>query len=600
MTAAVESWDDDADFHGDLFTHSVSTVQTSLSSRRSINSESNFGDEDWQVQVTIKNDDTASDALLSAQRAGIPLPANIPAKALVGGSITRLGKKNSRQRLNDEWTEDLGAPNNGGSLTLKPRKADASTGRIDEIMEEKDDFDMWDGGSLGIRNAGTNKSGRNRSSSLAGISPSLASNTFDNEDDDLRGLELPGVVDLHARLRERQAAEARNVSVTIPKSGGAATPANRQDDDYDDFFDDLDVGPTEDTFDPKKLTLHRNIKSKPSKSDLSTPSRLPMTTLTFTERPGATKIPRPVPTIAKPVLPKIQPVMEPLNNNNILRQRLQPTTTSAQLLRSKRSMPVMRSNYSISQKPNVPFLPGNPSTNRNPVQHQQSHLRRDSDPHRAISPPPRSFSRLSNAYIPDTPSRTSRRCDFASKDLAREASSKRTLTKPQKKKYFGDGTELEIFDDLPTSAVKESRFIKQPSTKIAPRTLRNIPSRLDLKDQKSSIADRPMSGLETPSSPQKLFQETSNTPRYLRDTTASRIARETRLANTVTNPRAKSSDGSNIPNLAHWKAQVAARSPHTSPSTSRNKVRRVQPGLIRPGDTNLVKSKLSRYYNLRA
>ncbi|PNS14621.1 Protein byr4 [Sphaceloma murrayae] len=599
MTAAVESWDDDMDFQGDLFAHSVSTVQTSLSSRLSVNSESNIGEEDWQVQVTPNDDNSTSHAIQSAKRAGVPIPSNVPASALMGGSIKRLGKKNSRQKLDDGWGDDLDIPMAGG-LTLKPRKAEPPPTIQDD--EEHDDFDEFEG-SLGIRFAGTNKQ-RNRSTSTSAMSPSLGSQTAES-DDDFNGLELPGGdVDLQGLLRKRQAAEAAKVSESVtpieqpkalitPKSPGFLQES-------DNFFDDLEVGGG-DVFDPKKLTLHKNIKQKPSRTNLSTPARAPTTTLTFTDRPAATRIPRPVPS-AKPNQSRLETVMEPGATQQPLRLRLQPTTTSAQLLRSKRSMPVMKSNYSLSNKPSIPFLPAGSSVQSHHVAAKPSHLRRDSDPHRGASPPPRSLSRLSNAYVPDTPSRSSRRLDFAPKDLLREAAAKRTLTRPAKKKVFGDGSELEVFDDLPTSVTKESKFLKQPSTRTAPKTLRNIPSRLDLREHgtgaRSALTDRmstPLPGPQTPRSPLKIFQENSNTPRYLRDTAASRIARESRLANA---PRPRS-EGPNMPVSNKWQAQIVSRSPHTSPSAARNKGRRVQPSLIKPGDTNIVKSEKGMTFNPR-
>ena len=283
---------------------------------------------------------------------------------------------------------------------------------------------------------------------------------------------------------------------------------------------------------------------------------------------------------------------------SVIRQRLQPTTTGAQLLRSKRSMPVLRGNYPLNTKPPIPFNPPSTSTQSSHVAAKGSaySLRRDSDPNRGFSPPPRSFSRLSNAFVPDTPSRTPRRADVAPKDLAKEASSKRTMTKPQKKRFFGDGSELEAFDDLPTSAVKESKFLKQPTLRNAPKTLRNIPSRLDMKEQggtvRAAIPDRmttPLPGPQTPVSPLKAFQDQSNTPRYLRDTAASRIARESRLAtNTGSRPR---SEGPLMPVSVNWRAQVAARSPHTSPSAARSKGRRAQPNLIKPGEATIAKSE---------
>jgi len=594
--AAVENWDDDADFQGDLFTHSVSTVQTSQSSRRSITSESNTADEDWDFELTPNDDTSTNHAIESAKQAGVPIPHNIHPSALTGGTIKKLGKKASRPKLDETWGEELDFPEDGG-LTLKPKKLEISAASFQE--DDKDDFDDLEG-SLGIRFAGTKRDARNRSSSASAMSPSLGSQTAESEDDDFRGLELPeGPMDLQAALTKRQQVEIGKtpepeIKVEQPKAQPPTPKSPKFLEENDDFFADLDIEGG-DLFDTKKLSLHKNVKQKAGKSFTPLPTRTPLTSITFTaDKPATTRIPRPV--TAPKSTSRLEPVFE-TGAAHSAKSRLQPTTTSAQLLRSKRSMPVMRNNLPLYAKSNQPFLPAGSSTthSHHASSKPTSHLRRDSDPYRAVSPQPRPFSRLSNAYVPDTPSRNSRRPDVASRELAREAAAKRTLTKPQRKRFFGDGSELEIFDDLPTSASKEAKFIKQPSMRTAPKNLRNIPSRLDLQGAGSKLPfpDRMTTPLppQTPRSPVKVFQETSNTPRYLRDTAASRIARESRLANSSNNtinsrPR---SEGPLMPVTTNWKAQIAARSPHASPSAARNKGKRAQPGLIKPSDAPAVK-----------
>ncbi|KAK5012655.1 hypothetical protein LTR39_004038 [Cryomyces antarcticus] len=211
--------------------------------------------------------------------------------------------------------------------------------------------------------------------------------------------------------------------------------------------------------------------------------------------------------------------------------------------------------------------------------------------------------------IPDTPSRPSRRPDLAPAALAREAAARRTLTKPPRRRNFGDGSELEIFDDLPISATKESKFIKAPSGRGAPKTLRNQPSRSELS--RLPIPDRfamqtPQPPPMTPRGPLKPYgyglQE--NTPRYLRDTTASRIARESRLSTAnsggahVAGSRPRS-EGPLMPVSTNWKAQVAARSPHTSPGATRGKGKGKpsQLGLIKPLGPTMAKTEKGMTYN---
>ncbi|KAH0292210.1 hypothetical protein M436DRAFT_37884 [Aureobasidium namibiae CBS 147.97] len=579
MAAAdIESWDDDVDFQGDLFTNSVSTVQTHFSSRLSLRSESAPADDDWHVMLPPNDDSSANNAIQSARlQAGIPIPSNVPPSALMSGKIQRLGNAPSRRTLpprqDDDWADDLEISNDA-PLSLKQPKPS-----YQEHEEEHDDFDDFTEGSLGIRFAGTRRDQRNRSFSGSqlgsAMSPSLGSVMTESEDD-FGGLELPeGPIDLSKMLKKRQ----QQVEV----------PLTLQSHDEDDFESGLDIG-AGNVFDPSKLTLHRNIQQRQAKSSSST--RAPTTTLTFSEKPSATRIPRPVPS-SKPAS-RLEPVFEP-GATLVTRQRPQPSTSGSNFLRNKRSMPVLRGPPQHTAKP-VPFLPAGSSaqshhqtTAKPPSRASAYHLRREGEPQRSQSPTPRPYSRLSSGYVPDTPSRSGRRADLAPAALAREAASKRTVTKPSRRRNFGDGTELDLFDDLPTSSTKESRYLKQPSARGAPKSVRNIPSRIDVTGStKIPLPERMQTPAPvTPRSPMpmKSFQDQSNTPRYLRDTAASRIARESRLRAAGTG-RPKS-EGPLMPVSTNWKAQIAARSPHTSPSASRIKAKR--PQLIAPSTTNVGK-----------
>lgn len=607
----MECWDDDADFQGDFnpLGNSVGTAQTSISSRLSVHSESLAGDDDWNLELQPNNELSTTQAIQSAKQAGIPLPSNVPSSALLGGTIKRLGKKPSRQKIGDDWDNDLEMPDSG--LTLKP-KAKAP----EPLDEDFDDFDDLEG-SLGIRFAGTKRDTRERSFSPSGMSPSMGSATAESEEDELRGLELPeGPMDFDAILKKRRATEAElsDMSQTSPAIEQPATvnlhkKSKLLADDNDDFLNDFDLGGG-DILDHRKTRMNKNLKIKSTKPTAPAPLR-PATTINFHDKPTdkpmhmRSHLPRPV-SGSKPAS-RLEPVFES-GASQAIRERRQPTTTGAQLLRSKRSMPAIGSSQRTSiptQKPS--FLPA--SGPSHPSQHNASaaaqrampyHLRRDSDPNRkgAQSPPPRPHSRLSNAYVPETPSRGARqqRKDLAPAALAREAAAKRTLTKPARRRNFGDGSELEIFDDLPTSTTKESKFVKEPVARgnITRQGLRPAASRTNLRDPTKrgnlAIPDRMMTPAppRTPASPSKGFHDVqSNTPSYLRDTAASRIARESKITSNA-RPR---SEGPLMPLSTNWKAQVAARSPHTSPGTQRQKMQRIQPTLIKHMGPSMAKGK---------
>lgn len=244
--------------------------------------------------------------------------------------------------------------------------------------------------------------------------------------------------------------------------------------------------------------------------------------------------------------------------------KAQPITTSSQYLKSKRSMPVLNrhapsparapsrgGDYSSrpglssrpktpversgtdayqSRKPPLPFLPaGTPHSHSHHITTRSSrNFNRpnssDSNENATFNRP---LSRLSNFHRPTTP--PSRR-DHAPEALAREAAGKRTMTKPARRRAFGDGHELEIFDDLPTSASHESKFLKQPVARGAPKSVQ-MRSRLGLQQQnnQSTTSLSEHSGhSHTPAVPSSPIKKEA-VPRFARDTNASRLAREQRI-----------------------------------------------------------------------
>lgn len=297
----------------------------------------------------------------------------------------------------------------------------------------------------------------------------------------------------------------------------------------------------------------------------------------------------------------------------------EPATTSAQLLRAKRSMPAMRSQQASpakppptynrppsradsgsrqalpsrpktpvdrsgaesslgnTRKPPVPFLPaGSSHSQSHHVSVKSSrHFRRHDSSDSNEQAPLRSISRLSNTQRPETPTGRGRK-DLAPEHLTQKATAKRTITKPTRRRNFGDGSELEVFDDLPTSASTESKFVKQPIARGGPRV--GLRSRLG---QPSHIP--PPSRTETPLPPMSPTKQ-DYTPRFARDTNASRIAREQRTGAASVNPR--NEGGPLVPVSTNWKAQIAARG-LASPSAHRGKKAKIpgpstKPCLIKP------------------
>ncbi len=527
-----------------------------------------------------------------------------------------------------------------GELKLAPRKDAPRTPQQDEEIDME-----WAEGSLGTRHGGTRRDFRSdRSSSVSALSPSVSSClTAESEDDGLDCLVLPsGPLKFDEVLKKRQqdqSPDAPSYSAEHHAAKGAAAK--------DDFFDDFEIGDG-DVFDSGKLTLNRNVKHKTQRT--TSPPKRPATTLTFTNnktQANSTRIPRlhggrerprstlePVseggPTAARfrrpesrlsghiaqssisnipaPSLPSAPSTpsrrgLRHQDSRDIL--RTEPvTTTNAQLLRSKRSMPVMRSMQSPTKQPPYPQPPsrnemGAISSRLNfqprpktPTDRSESRLgdarrpaflpagvsnsqsqhgsmkttttrnirRHDSgDSHESGAIPSRPFSRLT--HRPETPGRGR---NVAPLELTLAA--KKPITKPTRRRNFGDGTELEIFDDLPTSATIENKFTKQPIGRGAPKSLRNKLGQSHITGSTSSLASRTETPMPcTPLSPTKQVYP-DFTPRFARETAASRNAREQRNPSVSINAALREplhpvrESGPLAPLSTNWKAQVMARS----------------------------------------
>ncbi|KAL9126111.1 MAG: hypothetical protein Q9217_004785 [Psora testacea] len=186
------------------------------------------------------------------------------------------------------------------------------------------------------------------------------------------------------------------------------------------------------------------------------------------------------------------------------------------------------SSMSNVRRPPVPFLPAGTSSAQShhvSIKTSRHFNRPNSSDSNDNAPINRPLSRVSHSHRPSTP--TNRR-DHAPEALTREAASKRTLTKPTRRRQFGDGNELEVFDDLPTSASIESKYTKQPVARGAPKSVQ-MRSKLGLQHPNASSAslNEPLPP-QTPCTPLSPIKH-DPVPRFARDTNASRLAREQRI-----------------------------------------------------------------------
>ncbi|KAK5106382.1 hypothetical protein LTS08_000500 [Lithohypha guttulata] len=548
-----------------------------------------------------------------------------------------------------------------------------------------DDFDAeWAEGSLGTRHAGTRRAGMsNRSSSISAMSPSVSSAfTVESEEDGLDGLVLPqGPVNFNDILKRRQDSEKENLAPQQFSSPQQTKPTQTLLKE-EDWAEDL-VIPNGKAFDNARLTLHRNVKVKNQRS--TSPSKIKTTTLNFTssKTPGSMPRPRfgfgnerqerprshlePVSETGAPIQRYQRPTSRLGHNTNssissipapatptpstpsrrdlrnatsrIDMRHQPPTTTNAQLLRAKRSIPTIDSISSPTRstfnrppsrqdgsssrlrprsperpesrlgidRRNAPFLPAGASISQS--QHvsiktsaPRSIRRNDSDGSgEHMTAAQKSLSRLAGVR-PQTPGKG--RSDYSIAELAAQA--KKTMNKPLRRRNWGDGSELESFDDLPTSVTAEAKYTKLPIARGPPRSLRSKIGQQSQAAMSSTSLVSVRSGTETPVpttplSPPRLHDAPahhpfSNMPRFARDTAASRIAREqTRsFSTTFHNMRGEPLQ----PVSTNAKATIISKPTYGS-SLRRKKPVQQKPHLIKPlgGEYNRPKEEKGMYYN---
>ncbi|KAF4957365.1 hypothetical protein FSARC_11317 [Fusarium sarcochroum] len=498
----------------------------------------------------------------------------------------------------DDFEADLELPSDG-KLKLSTRKDIPKT-----PSNQSDDLD-WGEGSLGTRFGGTRRDARSaRSSGASALSPSVSSSiTAESEDETFDGLVLPaGPVNWTERLQQRRKSRSPHRISEEPIAPAKKTPSAEA--DKPDFLDGLDLGEG-DVFDSSKLTLHKNVKVKETRP--ASPVRpKAAVSLTFTNKPvSSTRIPRlnhherthstslepvsesggpipqrsrrshsrlghsaqssiaslPTPTTTSPShgLPPTPRKREVGLRTSTSSLRTEPTTTSAQLLKQKRSLPAIRALNSpakqpsyrherppsrsgnnrplsgvrpktpverqgqsttdspaTSRKSHLPFLPAGASQSQSQhvaTKHTRGFRRHDSD---------NSISSIDLRPNSRTISRSTMRSPSPNHRYRVAADTWERLSKPKNKKNFGDGHELDGFDDLPTSKETETRYLKQPTSSGPKVALRNKLYQHVLPDRNSTTSP------SIPPSPRPSF-----TPHFARDTAASRIARETALAQRV-------------------------------------------------------------------
>lgn len=519
-----------------------------------------------------------------------------------------------------------------------------------------EDLDLdWSEGSIGVRLGGTARDRRsNPSSSVSIASPSLSSClTGESEDDNLDGLVIPDQpLDLETSLRKLQdpptaaqphpgfiqdgqeSAEVDDFFSGIEIEGGDIFTSNVSLNPNVKCKAECPENPacrsattirfTNTSASPKTRIPRLSGHDRPHSTCLETVSEsgAPLSNFRRSQksRLGGHSPHSSLSSLPAPSLMSTSPTPQPagrrlvgtrVSKNSLLAARAPAGKQSLQSLKAKRSMPAMRGMYqnamvsqgtvshqdtksrwfmstaypktpvdrmNANRRTQAPFIPAGASEN------QSHHITVKSHRH-ARSPGDVLYSRGSVSRLARL-NHTDAVGNNGSSDTGSETiAAKRTLTKPARRRNFGDGTELELFDDLPTSSSTESKFIKHASGRGAPRFLR---SRLGQSQNmvlqgETPQSPAPVTSLKTPDS----------TPRFARDTNASRNAREQRIASV----NMKDREANSLPSLgANRKAQSTSRVSSNSSATLRNKKRRsVVPGnkphLIKPMGVGVQEAK---------
>ncbi|KAI0004814.1 hypothetical protein F4779DRAFT_60597 [Xylariaceae sp. FL0662B] len=625
--------------------------------------------------------DTDDDEDMFGDGAATIKPSKLRPQSRPMSLITPPTPSPQKKRGQDDFEDDLELPSDG-KLTLTRRKDIPKT----PSLNTNDDFE-WAEGSLGTRFGGTKRDAfSTRSSTTSALSPSIASSiTAESEDEIFDGLLIPnGPLDLGKRLQQRR--QSRSPDRT--GSDKQAQPSKNMVQiakEQEDPFSGLDFG-NGDVFHSRKPSLHRNVKVKETRP--ASPTR-PKTavSITFTNKPvtspPSSRLPKPkagherthtqsslepVSESGGPIPPKpsrraqsrlghtnqpsISSVHSPAVSSFQFGQpatprrrelgqkastgalRNEPTTTSAQLLRMKRSLPVMSSAPSPvkpafaradrppsrtasradsirplsalrpktpperaqTRKNQTPFLPAGASQTQS--QHISAKVPRISPKSSRVfrrhgsdqGPETGSLSRANSRFTNRSPSPKSPRSPR--RPSPRRARNEKIaaepvwqqVNKPRRLRRFGDGHELDAFDDLPTSAQAESKFVKQPVGSGNRTNIRN-------KMYQNVLPDRKTPSPVSPYSPARM----EHLPRFARDTAASRNAREANLA-----MRAPPS-APLAPLTVQRVAQLSTRTnlnPHHLHSSARPKKARKQPPQLKPHlISNLNSAKESKVIN---
>ncbi|KAI7976049.1 hypothetical protein EIK77_008067 [Talaromyces pinophilus] len=230
-----------------------------------------------------------------------------------------------------------------------------------------------------------------------------------------------------------------------------------------------------------------------------------------------------------------------------------------------------------SHRSQAPFLPAGASQSQShhaSLKYSRHFRRSDSETSTESTIGAKSTSRLSQTLRADTHGRHHAHSVSEGSNIM----VKQSVTRPTRRRNYGDGNELESFDDLPTSATLESQFIKTPVGHGPPRSVRSR-----LAQSPTALRTETPVPTMTSSAPSR---PSSFKPRFARDTNASRIAREQRIAS-LSLPTRNRDSAPLAPLSTNWKGPQTPRQTDSMLTARSKKGKASRPGGSKP---QLIKS----------
>ncbi|EMR09744.1 hypothetical protein PNEG_01929 [Pneumocystis murina B123] len=448
----MDDWGDDIQLTPGLLNEKL--IQRSSA----VENEDVFGDiEDWSAKI-----EKPQTAVQKRLREGL-----LPRKSVEPSIIAQ------NSTFDDTFESDFDIPNNIDNFHIHhpPQKTHALG--ISHAPTLESDNDDWGDSSLGIRSAGADSRSA-RASIASSLSPSMSSMTLSEDESILEGIELPSsALDLQKRFdicRQRKINERTLKEVQFLK---------------EDFFVDIEVDKDNFLDSSKKFNSNVNIIKHFMDNDTQNPQRQPQATIKFSSK--SSRIPQPVlplpkinkENISRPSYSENRPlVQEKMVSKKSSLMNFQEQEDNLHSMSTKRSMPSLQSqyisppHYNLSDNsrlksntynthhnhPKTVLENGHSKTHSNNFNSSNPRYSRGSDEFPGIVSRVPRYASPTNASLARGTTLLNKFQKCTSDGISRDHSPIRILTRPQKLSNYGDGTELDAFDDLPTCFATENKY----------------------------------------------------------------------------------------------------------------------------------------------